>query len=386
MTKSRFKQIYVDLDDGRWYVPDADTDSRLRTLRYTSNIPRNKWTLVHNRNTSKIIVQFLDNYTTERKPELIRFIDSNSILVEFAEPVVGEINLIFDRNDFFFGANPTPTPPVTPPTATATPTVTPTISVTPSITPTVTPTITPTVTPTISLTPTSTNLFGDIYLAYQFESGLVDVDDVGNYNLSVLNNFNHLASQGPNSSSAGGNDTVSLARCAYASNLPLANMTTSLTHSVSFFFRRDQANIGTAITALTSQPTNNGFMYRIIQAASNHLSLAAGTWNGFDYPVNFVQIGSTTISNGVWMHVGLSFDHTINTYTYCINGSDTGTIVATRPVTISDANLTLNIGSRYQLSEMSNVDFAQYYYFKDRVLSIPEMQSLYNSGNGLPYP
>ena len=141
MTRSRFKPIYVDLDDGAWYISSANTDSNLRVIRVVSNTPRNKWEVFHNRGTKKIFVQFLDNYTTERKPESIKFIDDVRILVEFAEPVVGELNLIFDRQDF-----------ITIPTQTPTPSVTPTVTPTPTFTATAT--VTPTVTATVTVTPT----------------------------------------------------------------------------------------------------------------------------------------------------------------------------------------------------------------------------------------
>lgn len=101
MLNSRYKPIYVDLDDGAWYISSASTDSELRTLRITSGTPRNQWEVVHNRNTTKVFVQFLEDFTTERVPERIEFIDENRILVRFAEPVTGELNLIFDRVEFF---------------------------------------------------------------------------------------------------------------------------------------------------------------------------------------------------------------------------------------------------------------------------------------------
>ena len=60
MLKNRFKPIYVDLDDGKWYVTNETTDSNLMSLRVEVRDASTTWYVQHWRRTKKVYFQILD--------------------------------------------------------------------------------------------------------------------------------------------------------------------------------------------------------------------------------------------------------------------------------------------------------------------------------------
>ena len=101
MLKNRFKPIYVDLDDGKWYVTNETSDSNLRSLRVRVNVASDSWYVQHWRRTTKVYFQILDNTNSEIVPQLITIIDENSIRIEFSELTSGTLHLVFDKDEFF---------------------------------------------------------------------------------------------------------------------------------------------------------------------------------------------------------------------------------------------------------------------------------------------
>jgi hypothetical protein len=165
MLKTRYKPLYIDLENGNWYTTNEISDSNLKSLRVRVRKASDTWYVKHWRRTTKLYFQILDNRNSEIIPQSVQIVDNNTILIEFSEPTSGTLNLIFREADFFnILPTPTVTPTVTPtltPTSTVTPTVTPTSTVTPTQTATPTSTVTPTVTPTSTVTPTVTPSVAD---------------------------------------------------------------------------------------------------------------------------------------------------------------------------------------------------------------------------------
>lgn len=101
MSIQRYKQIYVDVDSGKWYVSDEPSDSGLRSLRLNMTTPSDSWYIVHHRNTSKLFFQILDSTNTEIIPERVKIIDSNTVQIDFSDPVTGILNLTFTMDEFY---------------------------------------------------------------------------------------------------------------------------------------------------------------------------------------------------------------------------------------------------------------------------------------------
>ena len=144
MLENRFKQVYIDLEDGKWYIVNEANESNLRGLRTNIGDSALSWYVKHWRKTTKVFIQVLDSTNSEIIPQKVTIEDINTIRIDFFEATAGTLHLIFDEGTFH-DILPTPT-------STGTPTVTPTNTVTPTTTSPVTPTatVTPTVTPTIS--------------------------------------------------------------------------------------------------------------------------------------------------------------------------------------------------------------------------------------------
>ena len=129
MITNRYKQVYVDIEEGTWWVTDETTDSSLRGLYVDVTTPRRVWHIKHWRRTSKIFFQVLDG-NTEITPQNIRFVDENTVEVEFEQETSGRLHMVYDKGTFYnIVPSPTPTSTVTP---TPTPTVTQTVTPTPS--------------------------------------------------------------------------------------------------------------------------------------------------------------------------------------------------------------------------------------------------------------
>ena len=58
---NRYKQIYLDLEDGTWYVTDETSDSNLRGLRVEVLTESSSWYVKHYRRTDKVFFQILDS-------------------------------------------------------------------------------------------------------------------------------------------------------------------------------------------------------------------------------------------------------------------------------------------------------------------------------------
>jgi hypothetical protein len=101
MNTNRFKQIYINLNDGKWYISDQTSDSNLKSLRVIVNTISDSWYVEHNRNTKKIYFQIVDNTNSEIIPKSIKFIDLNSIQIDFSQEISGTLHLVFTKNEFY---------------------------------------------------------------------------------------------------------------------------------------------------------------------------------------------------------------------------------------------------------------------------------------------
>jgi hypothetical protein len=137
MLENKFKQIYVDLEDEKWYIANETSDSNLKALKVEINTAVTTWYVKHWRKTTKVFIQVLDNTNSEIIPEKIIIEDINTIRIDFFEATAGTLHLVYEEG-VFYDILPTPTP-------TITPSVTPTNTVTPTVTSTTTPTVTPTI-------------------------------------------------------------------------------------------------------------------------------------------------------------------------------------------------------------------------------------------------
>lgn len=125
-------------------------------FQYTQQYPSNVWTVVHNRNSTQMVVQvFVNNRLVKTDP--VKFLDTNTLQITFPNPVSGFLNAAVYTTSSHCVPLPSPTPtPTASPSPSITPTITPTLTRTPTQTLSVTPTLTITPTPTLTRTPTPT--------------------------------------------------------------------------------------------------------------------------------------------------------------------------------------------------------------------------------------
>jgi hypothetical protein len=147
MITNRYKQVYIDIEDGTWWVTDETTDSSLRGLYVNVTTPRRVWTIKHWRKTNKIFFQVLEGDNAEVTPQSIKFLDENTVEIVFEKEVSGKLHMVYDKGTFYNvlpSITPTNTPTPTPTVGGATLTPTPTVTQTPGGTPPSTPCPSPT--------------------------------------------------------------------------------------------------------------------------------------------------------------------------------------------------------------------------------------------------
>jgi hypothetical protein len=101
MLESKFRQIYVNLNDGKWYVTNRFANSGLMSLMVDVQTPASSWYVVHNRNTTKIFIQTLNSAKSELIPQTIKFVDANTIQINFDTDVAGTLHLILTNDEFY---------------------------------------------------------------------------------------------------------------------------------------------------------------------------------------------------------------------------------------------------------------------------------------------
>ena len=146
---STYSSVYIDLNTGKEYYLDQAIDSPYALVKYIQSQADYVWTINHNKNSDKVIVQVNGGFDL---PDT-QIIDGNTIQLTFSEPVAGQAILIFFDQGTVVPATPSATP-------TITPSVTPSVSISGSFVPQPSPSITPSITvsptPTPSITPSST--------------------------------------------------------------------------------------------------------------------------------------------------------------------------------------------------------------------------------------